>query len=213
MSNFAEKSKVFVRRNAPTILTCLGGAGVVATSILAVKATPKAITLLEEATKEKGEELTKLEVIKTAGPAYIPSIVMGASTIACIFGANILNQRRQAALMSAYALLDRSYKDYRRKVADLYGGEADSKVKEEIAKDKYEKEEITVEDKMEYLNTYISKHKKFSFRDLLTKQKSKTQLVVTFLAILEMMKMGKIWVEQENTFDDIVITSKVMDEV
>ena len=78
---------------------------------------------------------------------------------------------------------------------------------------KIEKEEITVEDKMEYLNTYISKHKKFSFRDLLTKQKSKTQLVVTFLAILEMMKMGKIWVEQENTFDDIVITSKVMDEV
>ena len=78
---------------------------------------------------------------------------------------------------------------------------------------KIEKEEITVEDKMEYLNTYISNHKKFSFRDLLTKQKSKTQLVVTFLAILEMMKMGKIWVEQENTFDDIIITSKVMDEV
>ena len=78
---------------------------------------------------------------------------------------------------------------------------------------KIEKEEITVEDKMEYLNNYISSHKRFSFRDLLTKQKSKTQLVVTFLAILEMMKMGKIWVEQENTFDDIVITSKVMDEV
>ncbi len=78
---------------------------------------------------------------------------------------------------------------------------------------KIEKEEITVEDKMEYLNSYISQHKKFSFRDLLTKQKSKTQLVVTFLAILEMMKMGKIWVEQENTFDDIVITSKVIDEV
>ena len=78
---------------------------------------------------------------------------------------------------------------------------------------KIEKEEITVEDKMEYLNNYISMHKKFSFRDLLKKQKSKTQLVVTFLAILEMMKIGKIWVEQENTFDDIVITSKVMDEV
>ena len=74
---------------------------------------------------------------------------------------------------------------------------------------KIEKEEVTVEDKLEYLNTYITKHKKFSFRDLLTKQKSKTQLVVTFLAILEMMKMGTIWVEQENTFDDIIITSNV----
>ena len=74
---------------------------------------------------------------------------------------------------------------------------------------KIEKEEVTVEDKLEYLNTYITSHKKFSFRDLMKKQKSKTQLVVTFLAILEMMKMGKIWVEQEKTFDDIVITSKV----
>lgn len=78
---------------------------------------------------------------------------------------------------------------------------------------KIEKEEVTVEDKLEYLNTYIISHKKFSFRDLMKKQRSKTQLVVTFLAILEMMKMGKIWVEQEHTFDDIVITSKVADEV
>ena len=74
---------------------------------------------------------------------------------------------------------------------------------------KIEKEEVTVEDKLEYLNSYISTHKKFSFRDLLKKQKSKTQIVVTFLAILEMMKMGTIVVEQENTFDDIVITSNV----
>jgi segregation and condensation protein A len=74
---------------------------------------------------------------------------------------------------------------------------------------KIEKEEVTVEDKLEYLNKYITSHKKFSFRDLLQKQKSKTQLVVTFLAILEMMKMGTILVEQENTFDDIIITSNV----
>ena len=74
---------------------------------------------------------------------------------------------------------------------------------------KIEKEEVTVEDKLEYLNKYITSHKKFSFRDLLQKQRSKTQLVVTFLAILEMMKMGTIWVEQENTFDDIIITSNV----
>lgn len=74
---------------------------------------------------------------------------------------------------------------------------------------KIEKEEVTVEEKMEYLNSYISSHKKFSFRDLLKKQKSKTQIVVTFLAILEMMKMGTIWVEQEGTFDDIIITSNV----
>lgn len=135
-----------MKRNGATILTCVGGVGVVATSIMAVKATPKALLIIEEAKKEKGEELTKLEVVRAAGPVYIPAVLMGAGTLACIFGANMLNKRQQAALVSAYALLDSSYKDYRRKVADLYGGEADSKVKEEIAKDKYEKAEITVED-------------------------------------------------------------------
>lgn len=74
---------------------------------------------------------------------------------------------------------------------------------------KIEKEEITVEDKMSYLNEYVKTHKKFSFSELLKNQKTKMQTVVTFLAILEMMKMGTISVEQENTFDDIIITSMV----
>lgn len=74
---------------------------------------------------------------------------------------------------------------------------------------KIEKEEVTVDDKLEYLKDYIVSHKKFSFRDILKNQKSKMQIVVTFLAILEMMKMGTITVEQENTFDDIMITSNV----
>ena len=74
---------------------------------------------------------------------------------------------------------------------------------------KIEKEEITVEEKMEYLDTYITTHRKFSFSELLKNQRSKIQTVVTFLAILEMMKMGKISVVQENTFDDIMITSMV----
>ncbi len=74
---------------------------------------------------------------------------------------------------------------------------------------KIQKEEITVEEKMEFLDDYITKHKKFSFKELLNRQKTKMQTVVTFLAILEFMKMGKISVVQENTFDDIIITSMV----
>lgn len=74
---------------------------------------------------------------------------------------------------------------------------------------KIEKEEVTVDDKMDFLNEYILNHKKFKFRDLLQNQKSKLHVIVTFLAILEMMKMGTIRVEQENTFDDIFITSMI----
>lgn len=70
-----------------------------------------------------------------------------------------------------------------------------------------EKEEVTLDDKMNYLQEFITQNKEFSFRKLLVNQKSKMHLVVTFLAILEMMKMGEIIVVQENTFDDILITS------
>lgn len=92
-------------RHTSTVLTCLGGIGVVATSIMAIKATPKALELIEEAKKEKGEELSKWETVKVAAPKYIPAMMTGVATIACIFGANVLNKRQQASLISAYASL------------------------------------------------------------------------------------------------------------
>lgn len=146
MNNLLIKTKVFWNRNSSTIMAVVGGVGVVATSIMAVKATPKALELIEKAKEEKGEKLTKLEVVKVAGPVYIPSALMGVSTLACIFGANALNKRRQAGLISAYAMLDSSYKEYKNKVKALYGEEAVDRVQEEIAKDKYEEEEIELED-------------------------------------------------------------------
>ena len=146
MNKLVHRASLYVRRNAPTILTCVGGIGVVATSVMAVKATPKALQLLEEAKAEKGDDLTKLEVVAVAGPAYIPAMVTGAATIACIFGANVLNQRQQASLASAYALIDNSYKEYKKKVEELYGKEADAQIKQEIAKDKYKKSDVKDED-------------------------------------------------------------------
>ena len=137
MNNLVNVSKSFLKRNASTILTCIGTAGVIATSIAAVKATPKAEMLLREAEEEKGDKLTPLEMVQTAGPVYIPSLLIGVSTIACIFGANVLNTRQQATLMSAYGLLDTSYKEYSKKVKELYGEEADNKVKEEVTKEHY----------------------------------------------------------------------------
>ena len=122
------KSQLFLKRNAPTILTCMGGVGVVATTVMAVKATPKALTLLEEAKEEKGEVLTELEVVKTIAPCYIPTILMGAATISCIFGANILNKRQQASLASAYALLSTSYKEYKDKVEEMMGEGANEQI-------------------------------------------------------------------------------------
>lgn len=132
------KSITFLKRNSSTILTSIGAVGVVATAVMAASATPKALKLVKEATDEKGEELTTMEVVRATAPAYIPSVVVGVSTIACIFGANVLNHRHQASLASAYALVDSAYKDYRNKVKELYGEETDRNIRAAIAKDKCE---------------------------------------------------------------------------
>lgn len=145
MNSLLSKSQRFLKQNSATILTCVGAVGVVATAVTAVRATPKALALLETAKEEKGEELTTLETVKIAGPAYIPSVVLGVSTLACIFGANVLNQRGQASLMSAYALADSAYKDYRKKVDELYGEEAGAQVRAEIAKAKYGEDPIVLQ--------------------------------------------------------------------
>lgn len=148
--------KEFLRRNSSTILTCVGAFGVVATTVMAVKATPKALTLIEKAEEEKGEELTKWETVKIAGPTYIPTIITGAATIACIFGSNLISKHQQAALVSAYALLDSQYKEYRDKVDELYGEEAGKNVRAEIVKDKYTGDEVLLDDGTELFYDFFS---------------------------------------------------------
>lgn len=74
---------------------------------------------------------------------------------------------------------------------------------------KIEKEEVSLEEKTEYLENYATTHKHFSFRSLLDAQSSKVEVIVTFLAILELMKTGKILISQEHIFDDIQIDSKI----
>ncbi len=71
-----------------------------------------------------------------------------------------------------------------------------------------EKDEVDMDAKTDYVEGFLRLHKTFSFRELLEKQRSKMEIIVTFLVILEMMKLGKISIAQENTFDDIIITSK-----
>ncbi len=70
-----------------------------------------------------------------------------------------------------------------------------------------EKEEIDTEAKALFIEAFINAHKKFSFVDLLEKQNSKLELIVTFLVVLELIKTGKIVISQEELCGDIIITS------
>lgn len=71
---------------------------------------------------------------------------------------------------------------------------------------KIEKDEIDIGQKAGYINQYIKDHKRFSFKKLLEKQGSRQEVIVTFLVILEMIKVGRVSIEQEDTFSDIIVT-------
>ena len=75
-----------------------------------------------------------------------------------------------------------------------------------------EREEVNLSDKIRFIDRFGSKHKRFSFKNLLEGQHSKVDIIVTFLGILELIKMGRIHVVQEEIFDDIMIDYKETNE-
>lgn len=131
-----------LKRGSPTILTCIGAFGVITTAVLAVKATPKAIDLIRADSQKRHDgdpyASTKTEAIKSCWTCYIPAAATGAATIACIFGANVLNRKQQASLASAYALVSRQYRDYKNKVKEFYGKEAHERIMSSLAVEKPE---------------------------------------------------------------------------
>ena len=136
MNDLLNRTSIFCKRHGATILTCLGGVGVVATTALAIKATPKALEIIDICEEEKGEELTAIEKVSVAWKPYVPTVLIGAGTLACIFGANVLNKHQQASLISAYTLIDNSYREYQAKLKELYGEEAHQEIVDAIAAEK-----------------------------------------------------------------------------
>lgn len=140
LQRLAQRSKIYLRKASPTILSGLGAAGVIVTSVLAVRATPKALRKIraDSKTNHDGdpEAYSKLEAVKSAWVCYIPAAISGTATIFCIFGANVLSKRQQAALTSAYVLLNDSYNNYKDKLKELYGEEAHQKIVDAIAAEK-----------------------------------------------------------------------------
>ncbi|MCM1225678.1 MAG: DUF6353 family protein, partial [Lachnospiraceae bacterium] len=136
-----------LKEYSPIILTILGSVGTVATSVLTARATVKAVRLLDERKNDKPE--SKIEQLKPFVMLYLPAFTVGVSSIACIFGANMLNQRQQASLTSAYALVSNSYQEYKRKLKELYGEETHQKICESLVVEKCAEVTITAESLIE----------------------------------------------------------------
>lgn len=127
-------------KHSPEILTGLGIAGMLTAGVLAVKATPKALQLIEQTkTEYEVDELTAGETVKAAWKCYIPSVAIAAVSTACLIGANSVNARRNAALAAAYTLSDSALREYREKVVETIGEEKEKEVRDKVNKDKLKK--------------------------------------------------------------------------
>ena len=136
-------AKTSITKHSPEILTGIGIAGMVTTTVLAVKATPKAIRLIEEAKEEKGEDLTKTETVKTCWKAYIPAAATCVASTACLIGASSVSIRRNAMLATAYKLSETAFSEYKEKVVETIGDEKEKVVREKVSEERIKKNPIT----------------------------------------------------------------------
>lgn len=150
-----------VVKRSPEILIALGVTGMISSAVMAVRATPKALELIEEE-KERLTELlyedayeldeldectpiTRLEpldVVRVTWKCYLPAIITGSVSVACIIGANSVNAKRNAALATAYTLSETAFKEYKDKVVETIGEKKEEAVRDKVAKERVEKNPV-----------------------------------------------------------------------
>lgn len=121
-------------KNLPSILTGVAVAGVVETVILAVKATPKALDILEDKKSEEKQDGTpwnKKDTVKATWKCYIPAAIAGGMTIGCILMANHVHLVKEAGIVAAYWKLGGKFQDYKEKA----GEKTNEKVEKAIRKE------------------------------------------------------------------------------
>jgi hypothetical protein len=131
-----EMRSIFIK-NSPEILTGIGITGLVTTTIMAVKATPKALMLIEaEKQKENVDKLTAKETFIASWKCYVPSTIVGAVSVACIIGASSVSHKRNAALATAYTIAEATLREYQEKVIDIIGEKKEKEIRGKIIEDK-----------------------------------------------------------------------------
>lgn len=153
ITNIIKGIKASISRHSPEILTGIGIAGMVTTTILAVKATPKAIKLIEAEKRAKHvDALSPVDTVKTVWKCYIPAAMTGVSSIACLIGSNAINARRNAALTTVYTLSEMARNEYKEKVIETIGEKKERTIKEKvdaerIKRDPVSKKEVIITEK------------------------------------------------------------------
>ena len=164
-----------VKQRSPEILVIGGAIGVVASAVMACKATLKVNEVLDEAKTQidtvhevandpnMSEKYTEEDKKKDLSIVYVqtgvklvklygPSVVLGVASLACILTSHKILRKRNVALAAAYATVDRSFKEYRGRVVERFGEELDRELKYNI-KAKQVEEKVVNEDGTETVVT------------------------------------------------------------
>ena len=139
--------KVATKKHSPEILTGIGITGMLTTTIVAVRATPRASSLLAEIKAEHANDTDKKEmaksVVKKVFPLYLPAVLICGVSMGCLIGASSINFRRNAALATAYALSESALKDYQKKVVDTIGDKKEKEIQGSIVQDKLDQNPVS----------------------------------------------------------------------
>lgn len=141
LSTLAKNMKLAAKKHSAQILTGIGIAGMLTTTVLAIRATPKALILIEKCTQER-ESVTPLEKVRAVWKCYIPTVITGGMSILCLVGASSVNTRRNTALATAYTLSESALKEYQEKVIETIGERKEGAVRDAIAKDKIDRDPV-----------------------------------------------------------------------
>lgn len=144
MSAFFKDVKMAMSKHSPEILTGLGIAGMIATTIIAVRATPKALELIEDKKEElelqSGDKLHPIDAVKATWKCYVPATITGVTSVACLVSASSANARRNAALATAYNLSATALSEYKEKVLETVGEKKEQVIRNKVAEEQINKE-------------------------------------------------------------------------
>ncbi len=170
--------KFNAKKYSPEILLGLGVVGTITGTVLACKATTKVSTVLEAYEKQKGdveECLVNEEIEYTEEDAekdyvtlkaqtalsfvklYAPSVTVMGLSFACILGSHRIVKKRNIALSAAYTTVDVAFKDYKRRVEEKYGKEAERKIRYNIVDEEVEEEIVDEKGKVKTVKKSVEK--------------------------------------------------------
>lgn len=146
ISSMIESVKKNLSDHSPELLLGFGIAGMASAAVMAVKATPRAIELLEDKEDILDRDLTKIEMVKVAWKPYIPAAIGFSVSAACLISANSINAKRNAMLATAYHISERALTEYVDKVVEVVGEEKEREIRDAVSRDRMKSDPVTQQD-------------------------------------------------------------------